>query len=67
MRKADVVILTLETEGTVGLSLAVGFSIQGEAMDVARSAPQGARYHEDVTCSLKWELRRDHWFFGTPG
>ncbi len=48
MHKADVVILTLETEGTVGLSLAVGFSIQGEAIDVARSAPQGAHYHVDV-------------------
>ncbi len=31
------------------LSLLVGFSIQDEAMDVARSAPQGAHYyHEDV-------------------
>ncbi len=26
----------------------VGFSIQDEAMDVARSAPQGAHYHVDV-------------------
>ncbi len=48
MHKADVVILTLETEGTVGLSLAVGFSIQGEDMDVARSAPQGTHYHVGV-------------------
>ncbi len=31
------------------LSLSVGFSIQDEAMDVARSAPQGAHYyHADV-------------------
>ncbi len=27
---------------------AVGFSIQDEAMRVARSAPQGAHYHADV-------------------
>ncbi len=30
------------------LSLSVGFSIQDEAMDVARSAPQGAHYHAGV-------------------
>ncbi len=30
------------------LSLSAGFSIQDEAMDVARSAPQGAHYHVDV-------------------
>ncbi len=30
------------------LSLSVGFSTQDEAMDVARSAPQGAHYHADV-------------------
>ncbi len=30
------------------LSLLVGFSIKDEAMDVARSAPQGAHYHADV-------------------
>ncbi len=30
------------------LSLLVGFSIQDEAVDVARSAPQGAHYHADV-------------------
>ncbi len=40
MRKINVVILTPETAGTVGvlsssLSLFVGFSIQDEAMDVA--------------------------------
>ncbi len=28
--------------------LSVGFSTQEEAMDVARSAPQGAHYHADV-------------------
>ncbi len=43
MRKSNVVILTLETVGTVG-----GFSIQDEAMDVVRSAPQGAHYHVGV-------------------
>ncbi len=31
------------------LSLSVRFSIQDEAMDVARSAPQGAHYYADVT------------------
>ncbi len=30
------------------LYLSVGFSIQDEAMDIARSAPQGAHYHADV-------------------
>ncbi len=30
------------------LSLPVGLSIQDEAMDVARSTPQGAPYHADV-------------------
>ncbi len=30
------------------LSLSVGFSIQDEAMDVARSTPQGAHYHANV-------------------
>ncbi len=29
-------------------SLSVGFSIQDKAMDVARSASQGAHYHADV-------------------
>ncbi len=29
-------------------SMLVGFSIQGEAIDVARSAPQLAYYHADV-------------------
>ncbi len=28
--------------------LSVGFSIQDEAIDIARSAPQRARYHADV-------------------
>ncbi len=31
-----------------GLSFLVGLSIQDEAVDVARSAPQGAHYHADV-------------------
>ncbi len=43
MRKSNVVILTLETVGTVG-----GFSIQDEDMDVVRPAPHGAHYHADV-------------------
>ncbi len=34
------------------LSLSVGISIQGEVMDVARSAPQGAHYHADVVYLL---------------
>ncbi len=28
--------------------MSIGFSIQDEAMGVARSAPQGAHYHADV-------------------
>ncbi len=40
VRKRNVVILTPER--------AVGFSIQDEAMDIARSAPQGAHYHAVV-------------------
>ncbi len=47
MHKADVVILIAETAGTVDV-WAVGFSIQGEAMNVA----QGAHYHADVICLL---------------
>ncbi len=30
------------------LSLSVGFATQDEALDVARSAPQGAHYYADV-------------------
>ncbi len=54
VRKSNVVILTPETAVydrwcfSSSLSLLVGFSIQDEAMDVARSAPQGAHYHTDV-------------------
>ncbi len=49
----DVVILTPKTADIVGvlsssLSLPVGFSNQEEAMDVARSAPQGTHSHADV-------------------
>ncbi len=44
VRKSNVVICL-----SSGLTLSVGFSIQGEAMDVARSAPQWAHYyHADV-------------------
>ncbi len=53
MRKINVIILTPEmAEEFVCLSsspsLSVGFSIQDEAMDVARSTPQGAHYHKGV-------------------
>ncbi len=48
-----VVILTPETVDKFGvlsssLILSVGFFIQGEAMNVARSAPQRAHYRVDV-------------------
>ncbi len=45
--KTDVAILTPETKGN-SPSLLVGFSIQDEAMNVARSVPQGVHYHADV-------------------
>ncbi len=52
VRKINVVIFTPESADTVlgsSVSLSVRFSIQDEAMDVARSAPQGAHhYHADV-------------------
>ncbi len=51
LQEIDAVILTPETVGTVGtwaVALSVGFSIQNEATDVARSAPQGTHYHADV-------------------
>ncbi len=55
MSKSNAVILTLDTAVfehswclSSSLSLSVDFSIQDEAMDVARSAPQGAHYHVDV-------------------
>ncbi len=45
----NIAIPTLETMClSNSLSLPVGFSIQDEAMDVARFAPQGAHYHADV-------------------
>ncbi len=49
----NVVILTSETAAqqmrlSSSLSFSVGFFIQDEAMDVARSAPLGAHYHADV-------------------
>ncbi len=59
--KTNVVILTPETVDALwclscNLALSVRFSIQGEAMDFARSAPQGAHYHADVICLLlNWE------------
>ncbi len=53
VRKSNVVILTPGTAVnrwclSSRLSLSVGFSIQEEAVDVARSTPQGAHYHVDV-------------------
>ncbi len=36
------------------LSLSVGFSIQEEAMNVTRSAPQEARYQADVIDLRPW-------------
>ncbi len=53
VRQSNVVILTPETVVnrlclSGSLSLSVGFSMQDEAMDVARSAPQGAHYNVDV-------------------
>ncbi len=39
-----------------GLTLSVGFSIQDEAVDVARSAPQGVTTMRTLfTCPLNWE------------
>ncbi len=53
VRKSNIVILTPETVAlcwclSSSLSLSVGFPIQDEAMDDARSAPQGTHYHADV-------------------
>ncbi len=58
VRKSNVVILIQETAVkrwclSRSLSLSVGFSIQNEAVDVARSAPQGAHYHADVINLLR--------------
>ncbi len=52
--KSNVVILNgLRWCLSSSLSLSVEFSIQDEAMDVARSAPQGAHYyHADVISLL---------------
>ncbi len=52
-RYIEVVFLTPETVATIrvvsrSLPLLVGSSIPDEAMDVVRSAPQGAHYHADV-------------------
>ncbi len=47
IRKSNVVILTPETAGTVvSLSVSLGFYVQDEAMDIARSASKGAHYHQ---------------------
>ncbi len=52
LRKSNVVILT-GNDGhnwclSSSLSLSVGFSVQDEAMDGARSTPQRAHYHADL-------------------
>ncbi len=46
--KINVVILGLRSSP----SLTVGFSILDEAIDVARTAPQGVHYHTDDTYVL---------------
>ncbi len=51
--KMDVIFLTPKTVNIVGvfcstLALSVGVSMQDEAVDVIRAAPQGAHYHADV-------------------
>ncbi len=53
MRKINVVILTPETADIGGvlsssLSFSIGFSIEDEAVDVARSAAQGVHCDADV-------------------
>ncbi len=55
--KSNVVILTPGNSGqrwclSSSLFLSIGFSIQDEAMNVARSAPQGAHYHVDFIYML---------------
>ncbi len=50
VHNVNVFNLTPETASTVVAAEAypcVGFSIQDEVMDAARSAPQGANYHAD--------------------
>ncbi len=39
----------------------MGFFIQDEAMDTARSAPQGAHYHADI---INWGIRRERGIYG---
>ncbi len=43
----------------------VGFIIQDEAMDVARSATQGAHYHVDVIIYFLNRERREHGAYGS--
>ncbi len=59
MSRINGVILTPETTGhgwclSSSLSLLVGFSIQDEAMDFARPAPQGAYYRTGVIYLLPY-------------
>ncbi len=51
----NVVILTPEMAGTVGVWAVAYPSIQDEAKDVARSAPQAAHYHADITNVCLWK------------
>ncbi len=61
----NVVILTPETAVNVGVwavayPCPVGFSIQDEALDAARSAARGLTTMRTLfTCSLNWDKRRD--------
>ncbi len=52
VRKINVVNLTPETVGSVGVKSVAYPGYMDEAMDVTRSAPQGAPYHADV---IYWE------------
>ncbi len=49
--KTGVAIITPKTADN-SPSLSVGLSIQDEAVNVARSVPQGVHYHADVICLL---------------
>ncbi len=56
--KINVVILGLSNS----ISWSVGFSILDEAIDVARTAPQGVHYHTDDTYVLpKLGIKKGAW------
>ncbi len=65
----DVVIPTPETADTVGVwAESYPHRLDFPSMDVARSAPQRAHYHAEVTyLIMKWELRTEYGIYGTPG